>query len=112
MWIGVNWCDEDSSERFLYGKISEIELAQRCLWKGYFALNNEKNLDKFALVWVDRDRRYFISNTSSLKDGMPYAWDRLRQVDDIPNADPVRVEFEINQPRVAERYYSRNSNID
>ena len=43
---------------------------------------------------------------------MPYARDRLRQVDDIPNADPIRVDFDINQPRVAEIYYSRNSNID
>ena len=43
---------------------------------------------------------------------MPYARDRLRQVDDSPNADPVRVEFQINQPRVAERYYSNNWKID
>ena len=33
-------------------------------------------------------------------------------MEDIPNADPVCVEFDINQPRVAERYYSRNSKID
>ena len=43
---------------------------------------------------------------------MPYTRDRLIQVDDSPNVDPVCVEFDINQPRVAERYYSRNSNID
>ena len=41
-----------------------------------------------------------------------YARYRLRQVDDIPNADPVHVEFEINQPKLAERYYSRNLKID
>ena len=69
-------------------------------------------MDKFAFVWVDRDRGYFISDTSSLKPGMPYARDRIRQVDDSLNADPVRVEFEINQPRVSEKYYSRNSKID
>ena len=94
------------------GKLSEIEVARRGLWEGYFDINNEKKLDKFAFVWVDRDRRYFISNTSSLKPGMPYARDKLRQVNDSPNADPVRVEFDINQPRVAERYYSRNLMID
>ena len=43
---------------------------------------------------------------------MPYARDRLRQVYNSPNADPVRVEFDINQPRVAERYYSSNLRID
>ena len=90
----------------------EIELARTGLWKGYFSLNQEKKLNKFTFVWVDRDRRYFISNASSLKPGMPYARDRLRQVDDSPNADPVCVKFEINQPRVAERYYSINTKID
>ena len=43
---------------------------------------------------------------------MPYERDRLRQVDDIPNGDPVCVEFDINHPKMAERYYSRNSKID
>ena len=92
--------------------MSEIELTLRGLWKVYFALDNGKKLEKLAFVWVDRYQRYLISNTSSLKPGMSYAWYRLRQLDDIPNADPVCVEFHINQPRVAERYYSRNSNID
>ena len=97
---------------FCMEKLFEIELALRGLWKGYFALDKENKLDKFAFVWVDRYWRYFIFNTSSLKPGMPYARDRLRQLDDSPNADPVRVEFDINQPRVAERYYSSNSKID
>ena len=93
-------------------KLSEIELARRGLWKGYFAQHNEKKLDKFAFVWVDRDRRYFISNTSSLKPGMPYVREMPRQLDDIPNTDPVNVDFDINKPWVAEIYYSRNSKID
>ena len=33
-------------------------------------------------------------------------------MDDSPNSDPVRVEFDIDQPRVDERYYSSNSKID
>ena len=69
-------------------------------------------MDKFAFIWVERDRRYFISNTSPLKPGLSYTRDRLRKVDYGPNADPVCVEFEINQPRVAERYYSINPKID
>ena len=89
-------------------KLSEIELTLRVLWKVYFAIDNEKKLDKFAFVWVDRDQRYFISNTSHLKPGIPYERYMLRHVDDSPNEDPVCVEFEFSQPRVAERYYSRN----
>ena len=55
---------------FCMEKLSEIELSQRGFWKGYFALDNEKKLEEFALVWVDRYRRYFISNASYLKPGM------------------------------------------
>ena len=33
-------------------------------------------------------------------------------MDDSPNAHPFCVEFEINEPRVAKRYYSRHSKID
>ena len=54
-------------------KISEIELARRGVWKGYFPIDNNNKLDKFALVCVDRDWSYLVSNTSSLKPGMPYA---------------------------------------
>ena len=43
---------------------------------------------------------------------MPYARERIRYFDDIQNADTVCVEFDINKPRVAERYYSINSKID
>ena len=54
-------------------KSSEIELARRGLWRGYFYLDNKKRLDKFAFVWVDRYWGYFIYNTPSLKPGVPYA---------------------------------------
>ena len=90
----------------------EIDLSRRGLWKGYFVIDNKKDLEKYAFVWVDKDRRYFISNTSLSKPGITYVMYRIRQVDNIYNADPVRVEFDINQPRVSERYYSRNLNID
>ena len=89
-----------------------MKLAHRGLWKGNFDFNSKKKLEKFAFILVDRDRRYSISNTSSLKLDMPYEKDRLRQVDDSPNADSVHVEFDINQPRVARRYYFRNPKID
>ena len=36
--------------------LSEIDLAWRGLCKGYFAINNDKKLEKFSFIWVDRDR--------------------------------------------------------
>ena len=93
-------------------KLSEIDLAHSGLWKGYFSLDDNTKLDKFAFVWVDRDWGYFIYDTPSLNPGVPYAMDRLIHVNDSPNADQLRVEFDINQPRVDERYYSINTKID
>ena len=34
----------------------EIDLARRGLCKGYFAINNDKKLEEFSFLWVDRDR--------------------------------------------------------
>ena len=34
----------------------EIDLARRGLCKGYFAINNEKKLEEFSFIWVDRER--------------------------------------------------------
>ena len=97
---------------FCMVKFSEIYIARRGLRKGYVDIHNEKKLDKFSFVWVDIYQRYLIYNTSSLKPGMQYERERLKQLDDITNVDIVRVKFEINQPGVAEKYYSINSDID
>ena len=90
----------------------EIQLVHRGLWKGYFALDNNNKLDNFAFVWFERDQRYFISNTSSFKSGLTYIRGRLIKLDGIPNTYPVCVQFDINEPRADERYYSVNSKID
>ena len=97
-----------SSRGFCMEKLPEIYLARIGMCKGYFSTDNKKTWDKYSILWVDRNRRYFISNTSYLKPGMTYARDRIIQVDDSPNVDPVYFEFEINQTRVKERYYSIN----
>ena len=62
-FIGVA---KTATRGFCTKKLPEIEIARRGMWKGYFALDNKKKLDKFSLVWVDRDQMYFISNNSSL----------------------------------------------
>ena len=70
-------------------KLSYIEFSRWGMWKGYYALDNQKKLENFALVWVDRYQRCLISNNSSLKRGIPYGRDRLRHLDYSPNVDPV-----------------------
>jgi Transposase IS4 len=64
-----------------------------------------------ALVWVDRDRRYFISTCSSLSPGHPCTRWRWRQVD-AGNAPPIYRQIMIQQPQVTEAYYNACGKID
>ena len=59
-----------------------------------------------AMVWMDRERRYFISTAGSFKWGTPYQRCRWRLVNQEPNAAPQQVMFTIPQPKIAEMYYS------
>lgn len=61
-----------------------------------------------ALMWMDRERRYFISTTSSAEEGEPYSRIRWRQLED----GPKRVKLIVPQPKVCELYYSACAQID
>ena len=66
-----------------------------------------------SLVWMDRERRYFISSCSSTLLGREYWRKRWRQTTDLHlNLDAEHVEFSIQQPKVAEIYYTCCSKID
>ena len=72
-----------------------------------------------AYVWVDRDRRYFISTASSLTDGNSYSRWRWRQPElsledmGLPNnQDAVRQQLTVPQPKVCEIYYNTCGSID
>ena len=67
----------------------------------------------YAFVWVYCNRRYFITNTSSLSHGTPYKRVRNRQVAPIESQEPpARVESTINQPEASEMYYNTCGKID
>ena len=69
--------------------------------------------NSFAFVWVDRERRYFISTCSSLVDGAPYERKRIRQLLPVETqADPEKVTIEVSQPIAAEIYYGACAKID
>jgi hypothetical protein len=69
-------------------------------------------VEVMALVWMDRDRRMFISTCKSAQLGRPYVRRRWRQVDPTPNASPVLVDLTVAQPRVCEAYYTTCAAID
>jgi len=64
--------------------------------------------DLMAVVWVDRERRYFIASASSTIPGKPYTRLRWRQGDE----SAARVTLTVPQPQVAETYYCCCSQID
>ena len=79
---------------------------------GVVSRHAESNTDLMAFVWIDRDRRYFISTASSLNQGPPCIRKRWRQVDKTPNAPPDLVEVVVAQPEACSVYYSACGKID
>ena len=110
--FALHWGHQDSHSSVPKKYLSELELTARGDKSGVVHLDEEGVLDMLAFVWMDRDRRYFIANTSSLADGTPYKRVRWRQVNETPNALPERVTLTIPQPKVAEIYYFTCGKID
>jgi hypothetical protein len=93
--------------------LSTLELNQRGERRGLVMRDVDTNYSTLlAFVWMDRDRRYFVSSASSLDAGKPYVRYRWRQIDQSPDADPERLEIIIPQPKAAELYYSACGMID
>ena len=93
--------------------MSNVEFTDQGQWLGLEHRNEENVADLYAFVWVDRDRRYFITNTSNLRHGEPYTRLRVRQVQPVETQlPPERVELTIDQPIAAETYYKVCGKID
>jgi hypothetical protein len=87
--------------------LEALELRNRGDYEGVVTLGENGLPTMMAFVWMDRERRYFIANTSSLEAGTQYAKTRWRQIAPVEsNEDPVRVERTIPQPKAAELFYS------
>jgi hypothetical protein len=68
-------------------------------------------VDMAAFVWVDRERRYFVSNTSSLQPGNIIERQRWRQLDS-EEGGAARTTTLTEQPKCVELYYSACAMID
>ena len=98
-----------ASKQFMMAYLQASEFDQRGEWKGL----RKATTSMYAFVWVDRNRRYFITNTSYLSYGTPYTRVQKRQVAPIESQEPpVQVEFTINKPKADEMYYNTCGKID
>ncbi len=79
---------------------------------GVVTHDDQAGCQLLAFVWVDRDRRYFITSCSSLATGETIERRRWRQLDRTPNAEAQRVDLSVQQPKACQVYYSACSQID
>ena len=98
-----------ASKQFSMAYLQGLYFEKQVEWKG---LRNATT-SMYAFVWVDRNRRYFITNPYSLSRRFLYTRVRKRQVAPIESQEPrVQVEFTINQPKAAKMYYNTCGNIN
>jgi Transposase IS4 len=101
-----------ANRMFPQAYLSNIELQERGQHDGLVAKDGNGRPELLSFVWVDRERRYFISTAGSLAPGLPYTRTRWRQLVDDRFAPPEQVTFQIAQPKAAELYYSACGKVD
>ena len=65
-----------------------------------------------AIVWTDRERRFFISSCASAAPGQVIERRRWRQTDPTPNAAPALEDIRLPQPEAVQIYYDGCGRID
>lgn len=84
-------------------------------WEGLFHKGNEEqeaDPDMVAFAWVDKNRRYFISTTSSLTKAAPLERTRVRQLVRDCTLPPERMHLSVEQPEASKQYYEYCAKID
>ena len=95
-----------STCKFPMTELSEVHLNKQGKWKSLHCKNEEpKELDIKAFVWVDRDRRHFVSTCSNLRPAVPIVHCWLHQVEDVTtNVPPELVSLSISIPDCAKMH--------
>ena len=84
------------------------ELGERKEWVSLVYIGALGSPELMAMLWVDRNRRYFVATTGSARAGGAWELLRWRQVD----GGAERVAGSVPQPEVAEIYYGCFAQID
>lgn len=101
---------KNAHRRFPLASLASRELGSRGDQHSMVHLDATGRPDMLALVWVDRERRYFVSTAGSSQPGIPLERVRWREMED--GAGAQRVALTVRQPEVAELYYGCCSQID
>jgi Transposase IS4 len=101
-----------SHREFPLQHLQQVEMGERGERYGLVAKNQENEPYLMAFVWLDRERRYFVTSCSSLAEGQPYVRHRWRQLVSDLTTPPERIELTIPQPAAAELFYTSAGKID
>ena len=127
MKIGLRFIGvvKNATKKFPMQYLSSIELLEgRGQYVGVTRKGDDDKDAMMAYVWMDRDRRYFISTASTLEPGRPYTRERWRQQEradildededeeGVNNEDAVKQKLTIPQPKCSEIYYDVCGSID
>ena len=103
-----------ATRKFPHQCLQACELEERGSFKASFHhKTHESDPDTMAFIWMDRDRRCFVSTCSNLRDADPIIRTRWRQVSPVEdNEDPVPVTLSVPVPNCAQLYYDNCGKID
>lgn len=97
-----------ATRSFPYKHLASVPIHGRGKWESMAYKDTAGGCDLAAVVWVDRERRYFIASAGCTLEGDPIYRDRWRRVGD--SSQIVQTETKI--PQIAETYYKAASMID
>jgi len=94
--------------RFPMASLASRELQSRGDHASMVHVDSTGTPDMMAVLWLDRDRRYFVATAGSNQPGTPCERLRWRE---MPGG-AQRVAVTVPQPEVAEMYYSCAAKVD
>ena len=101
------------SRRFPMEFLGNTTLPQRGSRAVLASIDKETGeMELFAISWVDRNRRFFVTTTCGIREGGGVFRKRLRQLDKSGRAPPDTVIIEVAQPKAIATYYKGARTID
>jgi hypothetical protein len=101
-----------ATKQFSMAYLSSREVIERGNSHALYTNNQDGEVELLAVMWVDRDRGYFVANTETMEQAEPICRVRWRQADSTTNAEPERQELTLEQPSLVKCYYDTCSSID
>jgi Transposase IS4 len=105
-------CVKTATREFPMAHLQAQELGEKGTRFGMVSYNDDNIPSLLALVWNDRERRYFVASTSSFQEGQPQVRHRWRQLVSDLTTPPTCIEVVVPQTAITELYFAACGKID